>query len=129
VASQSRLPLHAISARCRRLAPTLTPVSEADLDALIDEATVDCYNEDEELTGFAVMLEDNLTLPFETTVLGVTATVNEIRQTASGIVAICVRGSTGRPFPSSTFSCQTRLRKAPNGSRPTATGQDRKRQA
>jgi hypothetical protein len=44
-ASQSRLPFHAISARCRRLAPTLAPVSElseADLDALIDEATVDC---------------------------------------------------------------------------------------
>lgn len=101
-ASQSRLPFHAISARCRRVVPTLAPVSElseADLDALIDEATVDCYNEDEELTGFAVMLQDNLTLPFETTVLGVTVTVNEIRQTATGIAAICVRGKHRQAIP------------------------------
>ena len=47
-------------------------LSEAELDALIDQATVDCYNDDEELAGFAVMLEDNLALPFETTALGVT---------------------------------------------------------
>jgi hypothetical protein len=74
-------------------------LSEAELDALIDEATVDCYNEDEELTGFAVMLEDNLALPFETMVLGVTVTVNEIRQTESGIVAICVRGKHRQAIP------------------------------
>lgn len=77
----------------------MSELSEAVLDALIDEATVDCYNEDEELTGFAVMLEDNLTLPFETTVLGVPVTVNEIRQTASGIVAICVRGKHRQAIP------------------------------
>ena len=61
----------------RRLAPTLAVVSElseAELDALIAQATVDCYNEDEELAGFAVMIEDNLAVPFETTVLGLTVT-------------------------------------------------------
>ena len=77
----------------------MSELSEADLDALIDEATVDCCNEDEELTGFAVMLEDNLALPFGTTVLGVPVTVNEIRQTASGIVAICVRGKHRQAIP------------------------------
>jgi hypothetical protein len=64
----------------RRLAPTLAVVSElseAELDALIAQATVDCYNEDEELAGFAVMIEDNLAVPFETTVLGVTVTVRK----------------------------------------------------
>ena len=74
-------------------------LSEAELDALIDQATVDCYNEDEELAGFAVMLEDNLALPFETTVLGVTVIVEEIRQTESGIVAICVRGKHRQAIP------------------------------
>jgi len=37
--------------------PTLAVVnesSEAGLDALIARATVDCYNEDEDLAGFAV---------------------------------------------------------------------------
>ena len=33
------------------------------LDALIAEATVDCYNESECVTGFYTMLEDNLGLP------------------------------------------------------------------
>jgi len=46
----------------------------------------------EELAGFAVMIEDNLAMPFETSVLGVTVTVKKIGQTDSGIVAICVRG-------------------------------------
>jgi len=67
-------------------------LSEAELGALIAQATVDCYNEGEELAGFAVMIEDNLAMPFETTVLGVTVTVKKIGQTESGIVATCVRG-------------------------------------
>jgi hypothetical protein len=35
-------------------------LSEAELDALISDATVDCYSEDEQMTGFAVMIRDNL---------------------------------------------------------------------
>jgi hypothetical protein len=31
-----------------------------DLEALIEEITVDCYGEDEELTGFLAYLEDAL---------------------------------------------------------------------
>jgi len=83
------------SSAARWFAPTLAVVnerSEAELDALIAQATVDCYNEGEELAGFAVMIEDNLAMPFETSVLGVTVTVKKIGQTDSGIVAICVRG-------------------------------------
>jgi hypothetical protein len=86
----------------RRLAPTLAVVSElseAELDALIAQATVDCYNEDEELAGFAAMIEDNLAVPFETTVLGVTVTVRKISQTGSGIVAICVHGKHRQAIP------------------------------
>ena len=104
-------------------------LSEAELDALIDEATVDCYNEDEELAGFAVMIEDNLAVPFETMVLGVAVTVEKINQLDPGSSRSASAGSTGRPSPSSTCRCQTRLRRAPNGSPPTATGWDRKRQA
>jgi len=66
-------------------------LSEKELDALVEEATVDAYGDDEQLGGFAVMIEENLGMPFETTVLGVQVTVTGITQAESGIVADCVR--------------------------------------
>jgi hypothetical protein len=66
-------------------------LSDQELDALVEEATVDAYGDDEQLDGFAVMIEDNLEVPFQTTVLGVTVTVLKVTQTESGIVADCVR--------------------------------------
>lgn len=66
-------------------------LSKEELGALVEEATIDAYGDDEQLGGFAVMIEDNLKMPFETTVLGVTVIVGGISQTASGIVADCVR--------------------------------------
>jgi len=74
-------------------------LSGAELDALIAEATVDCYGEDEQLTGLATVITDNLAVPFETTVLGVAVTVRKIDQTDSGIVAICVRGKNRQAIP------------------------------
>jgi hypothetical protein len=73
--------------------------SEEELDGLIAQAMVDCCNEDEELTGFATMIGDNLALPFETTVLGVTVTVRKIDYAGSGIVAICARGKYRQAIP------------------------------
>ena len=55
-------------------------LSEEELDALVEDATVDAYNDEEQLGGFAVMIEDNLEMPFETTVLGVLVTVNGVAQ-------------------------------------------------
>jgi hypothetical protein len=66
-------------------------LSEEELNALVEEATIDAYGDDEQLSGFAVMIEDNLEMPFETMVLGVTVTVTGVSQTESGIVADCVR--------------------------------------
>lgn len=66
-------------------------LSDEKLDALVEEATVDAYGDDEQLAGFAVMIEDNLEVPFETTVLGMTVMVRKITQMESGIVADCVR--------------------------------------
>ncbi len=37
--------------------------------ALIEEATVDAYNESEQTTGFFTMLEEHLRVPFSTQVL------------------------------------------------------------
>ena len=60
-------------------------------EALGEQATVDAYNDEEQFGGFAVMIEDNLEMPFETTVLGFLVTVRGVTQTESGIVADCVR--------------------------------------
>jgi len=68
-------------------------VSKAQLDAMVDEATVDCYNEDEQVGGLFNMIEDRLAVPFETLLLGVEVTVASVNMADSGqIVAICSRG-------------------------------------
>jgi hypothetical protein len=66
-------------------------LGEEELDALVEEATIDAYGDDEQLSGFAVMIEDKLEMPFETTILGVTIIVKGVTQTAAGIMADCVR--------------------------------------
>lgn len=66
-------------------------LSDEELDALVEEATVDAYGDDEQLAGLAVMIADNVKVPFQTAVLGVTVTVRKITQAESGIVADCVR--------------------------------------
>jgi hypothetical protein len=66
-------------------------LSEEELDALVEEATIDAYGDDEQMAGFTVMIGDNLEMPFETTVLGVTVIIEGVTRTASGIVADCVR--------------------------------------
>jgi hypothetical protein len=68
-------------------------LGRAELRAMVEEATVDAYNEDEQLTGLFTMLEEHLGLPFTTAVLGVEVTVDGIDLTPDGqIVALCSRG-------------------------------------
>jgi hypothetical protein len=45
-------------------------LSDAELDALVAEAVVGCYDDDEQLSGLFVMIQDNLAVPFATEVLG-----------------------------------------------------------
>jgi hypothetical protein len=66
---------------------------KAELEAMIEEATVDAYNEDEQLTGLFTMLEEHIDVPFTTAVLGVEVTVRGVDLTPDGrIVALCTRG-------------------------------------
>ncbi len=75
-------------------------LSIARLDRLIAAATVDAYGDSEQRTGFLTMLEENLKLPFETIVLGVTVRVARIDLTeAEEIVAICHRGRNRQALP------------------------------
>ncbi|MCR3749377.1 calcium-binding protein [Lentzea californiensis] len=63
------------------------------LDALVAEATVDCYSDSECITGFYTVLEDNLAVPFQTVVLGVDVTVTGVDLTDDEqIAAMCTRG-------------------------------------
>jgi hypothetical protein len=74
-------------------------LSEAELDELVEQAVVDAYGDDEQLTGFYTMIEGNLALPFTTTVLGVEANVEDVDLTGSEIVAICARGEHRQAIP------------------------------
>ncbi|MDY7086003.1 MAG: hypothetical protein SYR96_12940 [Actinomycetota bacterium] len=70
----------------------MSSLSDAELDALVAEAVVDCYDEHEQLSGFFAMIEGDLMVPFETEVLGVPVVVRKVDLRSSGIVAICHRG-------------------------------------
>jgi hypothetical protein len=74
--------------------------NQAALDALIAEATVDCYNDSECVTGFYTMLDEHLTMPFQTVVLGVAVTVTGIDLTEDEqITAVCTRGRAKQRIP------------------------------
>ena len=75
-------------------------ISPARLDALIEEAIVDAYNESEQAVGFHAMIDEHLAVPFRTSVLGVAATVKEIDVSAGGdVVAVCSRGRQHQVIP------------------------------
>ena len=64
----------------------------AALEAMTEDATVDAYDADEQLTGLFAMIEEHLVVPFTTTVLDVEVTVKKVDLTGDSIVAVCVRG-------------------------------------
>lgn len=67
---------------------------------MVAEATVDCYNDSECVTGFYTMLDEHLAVPFQTSVLGVDVTVTKIDLTGDEeIVAVCVRGRARQRIP------------------------------
>jgi hypothetical protein len=62
------------------------------LDKMIEEATVDCYDESEQTSGFYTMIEDHLAVPFVTEVLGVEVSVVGIEMDENGsLKAVCER--------------------------------------
>jgi hypothetical protein len=63
----------------------------ARLRALIEEATVDCYNEGEEHMGFVNMIEENVVCPFKAKVIGEEVEVVEVGgpEHGFGIDAVC----------------------------------------
>ena len=79
---------------------SLSRLAKAKLEAMIAEATVDCYDESEQIGGWATMIEDNLAVPFQTVVLGAPVTVERVDLNRDGqIVAICARGRDRQALP------------------------------
>lgn len=76
------------------------PPGKTRLEALIEDAVLDAYNKSEQRTGFYTMLDEHLETPFDTQILGVTATVERIDMTDDEqIVAICRRGRSYQAIP------------------------------
>jgi hypothetical protein len=80
----------------RKLKPepetNLPSLSKAKLEALIEEAIVDAYSEDEQKVGLLTMMQEHLVLPFSVNILGVEAVVEKVDMTRDGrIVAVCRR--------------------------------------
>lgn len=75
-------------------------LSKKRLDELVEEATVDCYNEEEQLTGLLTMIQDHLAAPFETEILGVTVTVERVDfNDRNEVVAFCRHGRERQAVP------------------------------
>jgi hypothetical protein len=71
----------------------VTPLSAERLDAMIAEATVDAYGDDEQVLGLYTLLSESLAVPFQTVVLGVEVWVEGIDLSDRGeIVARCTCG-------------------------------------
>ena len=101
-------------------------LSKERLDELVDEATVDAHDESEQATGFYTMLENDLRLPFETEVLGITVMVESIDIAEDDrLVAICGSGKHRQRIGSHspTCHCPQHCRTGPSGSWHIVTGE------
>ena len=69
------------------------------LDALIAEAIVDAYGDDEQRVAFLTMLEERLEMPFEVQILGTPAKVERIDVIDDQILVICRSGRHRQAIP------------------------------
>ncbi|MBN2128220.1 MAG: hypothetical protein JW741_01945 [Sedimentisphaerales bacterium] len=84
----------------RRKTTSRPSMSKRRLATLVEEATVDCYNESEAVCGFYTMIDEHLEVPFTTVVLGVDVEVVRVELTRrEEIVAVCVRGKQHQRIP------------------------------
>jgi hypothetical protein len=67
--------------------------ANAELDSLIDEITVDCYDEHEQLQGFENAFDEDATLPCRGTVIGEEVQVLHVGQANNRheLIATCQR--------------------------------------
>ena len=95
------------------------------MQALIEEGTVDCYNEYEEYSGLLTMIQDNVKCPFKAKVVGEEVEVIEFQDVGRGfgIQAICKRNGKRTRSMSARWSGPRRKPKVTSGSRRASTGE------
>ena len=73
------------------MAKPKTKENRARLQELIQEATVDCYDEDEQHVGLLTMIEDNVVCPFGARVIGEEVEVTGFKspEHGHGLFALC----------------------------------------
>jgi hypothetical protein len=72
----------------------VTLCESTDLDALIEDLTLDAYGEEEQLTGFLTGAEDALESPEQAAIVGVTVQVISVTagpDMRRGLLAVCER--------------------------------------
>jgi hypothetical protein len=79
-------------------------LSSQRLDELIEEATVDCWNEDEQHAGLCVIVKDNVRCPFRAKVIGEEVEVVGFEEDGSTLDAICRKN--GEEYPVEVTSLQ-----------------------
>ena len=78
----------------------MSKLSKAELDALVEEAMVDCYDREEQVAALYTMIQDNLVTPFQTQVLGLDVVVKDVDlRDDVGVVAICARDAFRQAVP------------------------------
>ncbi len=84
----------------RRKTTNRPSMSKERLAALVEEATVDCYNESEAVCGFYTKIEDYLEVPFTTVVMGVDVEVARVELTRQDVIAaVCLSGRLRQRIP------------------------------
>ena len=82
------------------MSKTKTRLSKARFEAMVEDATVDCYNPSEQATGWFTMIDEHLKVPLQTELLGVSVTVEKVDLNQNeDIVAICRRGKHRQTVP------------------------------
>ena len=100
-------------------------LSARKLDKMIKEATVDCYDELEQASGFFTMIEDHLALPFATEVLGVEVSVVGVEMDDNGsLKAVCERNGKRQLIGLIDLELPKSPRPAPSGLLPIGTGSE-----
>ncbi len=112
--------------RMRRAGPRETrrgSLSAKKIAEMIEEATVDAYDESEQAVGWFTMFENHLALPFDTEMLGVRVVVEEIDlRDDNRIVVVCRRGRVRQAIDITELPLPTPRPPGWSGLRRTGTG-------
>jgi hypothetical protein len=78
----------------------VSKLSKPELDALVGESTVDCYDREEQAAGLYTMIQDNQATPFQTQIPGLDVLVEDVDlRDDADVVAIGTGGAFRQAVP------------------------------